>query len=183
MDSDKTFTGIKDVDMIILSNLDDRDLLTKCTLNKYVNKLCNDENFWRNRFLAKYGVLPQIDTSWKRYYLATVRDMDLLERFFLENFFVYETEADKLEFITRLNNELDRLNFYGIKTLKQLRTYLREEYGSLYQQANMKATIALRQLGSVENPARPLLYPKMKNTGLSDELQSYLAAFLQKVLK
>ena len=179
---DRAFTGIKDVDMIILSHLDDRNLLTKCTLNKYVNQLCNDENFWRNRFLARSSVRPNITTSWKRYYLETLKDIDLLDQFFLDK--SYETEEARFDFITRLNYELDRLHFYGIKSLPKLRNYLKTEYVStLYVPANMKATLALRKLGSVENPARPLLYPKMKYTGLPDELQSYLAAFLQKVLK
>lgn len=43
------FTGNKDVDFIILSQLSDRDLAAVCSVNKYAKKLCGDENFWRKR--------------------------------------------------------------------------------------------------------------------------------------
>ena len=48
-------TGRKDPDFIILSNLNDGDLLSVCLTNKYAYSLCNNEDFWRNRFIAKWG--------------------------------------------------------------------------------------------------------------------------------
>ena len=43
------FTGNKDTDFIILSQLSDRDLGAVCSVNRYAKKLCEDENFWRKR--------------------------------------------------------------------------------------------------------------------------------------
>jgi hypothetical protein len=77
------FSGIKDVDLKILSKLEDKDLLNVCiTKNKYVYHICNDENFWRNRILKKYGNFivyykPE-DSNWKKFYMQTIID---LERF------------------------------------------------------------------------------------------------------
>ena len=50
----KPFTGIKDVDLLILKELDDEDLFSLCQVDKYINSLCNNENFWLNKLLKKY---------------------------------------------------------------------------------------------------------------------------------
>lgn len=71
---EKTFSGIIDTDLIILSELEDRDLFSFCqnfeSKNKYINKLCSNENFWRNRFVKKYGnAKKDPNRTWKRFYL------------------------------------------------------------------------------------------------------------------
>ena len=66
------FTKIKDVDLRILSELEDRDLLNVCLTNKYANKICQDEHFWRNRLVSQYGdkvFKYRPDMSWKNYYM------------------------------------------------------------------------------------------------------------------
>lgn len=67
---------IKDVDLKILSELDDKDLFSFCKLNienKYVYKLCNDENFWRQRTFTKFGRVKKNDNrTWKEFYLQVV---------------------------------------------------------------------------------------------------------------
>ena len=50
----QTFTGIKDVDLLILKELDDEDLFSLCQVDKYINNLCNNESFWLNKLLKKY---------------------------------------------------------------------------------------------------------------------------------
>jgi len=70
-------TGNKDVDLKILSGLEDKDLLNFCLLaneNRNINKLCNDYTFWRNRFIEKYNpslqwIQKQNIKNWKRMYL------------------------------------------------------------------------------------------------------------------
>lgn len=65
-----TLTGNKDVDAMILSNLDDRDLLVYCQSGEHAQRVCNDENFWRNRTFDKYGRVEKLATqTWKNYYL------------------------------------------------------------------------------------------------------------------
>ncbi len=49
----KAFTGNKDIDLKIIQNLKDEDIPAICRVNKYVSKLCEDENFWLNRLLNK----------------------------------------------------------------------------------------------------------------------------------
>ena len=51
------FTKNKDADLEILSKLDDNNLLSVCQAykyNKYGNKLCKEENFWRNRIIEYF---------------------------------------------------------------------------------------------------------------------------------
>lgn len=46
-------TGNKDVDVLILNQLEDHELGAICQVNKYINSLCNDENFWLNRIINR----------------------------------------------------------------------------------------------------------------------------------
>lgn len=50
-----TLTGIVDTDMVIISNLDDRSLLSLCSVDQYTNSLCKDEKFWEYRTRNKYS--------------------------------------------------------------------------------------------------------------------------------
>lgn len=45
-------SGVKDVDLKILQNLQDKEIPLICSVNKYVRDLCNDESFWLNRFIT-----------------------------------------------------------------------------------------------------------------------------------
>jgi len=69
-------TEKKDVDLIILSKLDDKSLFSFCISNpkdEYLKKLCGDESFWRNRLKNNF---PDFKTTekrnWKQTYLALV---------------------------------------------------------------------------------------------------------------
>ena len=67
-------TYIKDLDHEIMMKIDDLSLLNFCRINnKYVQKLCNDENFWMkrtNKHFSKIIKLP--NRSWKELYLKIV---------------------------------------------------------------------------------------------------------------
>ena len=72
--STRSLSGIKDVDLKILSELGDEDLFTFCknfeSKNRYINKLCSDDNFWKNRFIKKYGkTRKETNRTWKTFYL------------------------------------------------------------------------------------------------------------------
>jgi hypothetical protein len=45
------FTGHKDTDILVLMQLDDKELASICSVNKYINSLCDSEQFWLNRIL------------------------------------------------------------------------------------------------------------------------------------
>ena len=52
---ERSLTKIRDVDLKIMSELDDKSLLSFCQVSKYGNQLCKNETFWRNRLSHKYG--------------------------------------------------------------------------------------------------------------------------------
>jgi hypothetical protein len=67
---DIKLTGIKDTDLLILKELDDKDLFQMCLVNKSVNRACKDENFWRERFIKNFGDLKEYKLeTWRQYYL------------------------------------------------------------------------------------------------------------------
>ena len=72
----KGFSGIADVDLKILENLEDKDLFQACSVNQELFRICNKEpSFWKNRFIKKYGVhasqYKPADRSWKNHYIQT----------------------------------------------------------------------------------------------------------------
>ena len=75
----KVFTGNKNLDLMILGNLDDKDLFNVCIVNKYANNLCQNELFWKNRFIQKFGdkasQYKPANRNWKNHYLKVVSDL------------------------------------------------------------------------------------------------------------
>lgn len=76
--------GIKDVDLKILMEMDDRELLSICaSQNKYIYRICKNELFWEQRYLKRFASINKeaanhkpINRRWKRHYLQTVIDLD-----------------------------------------------------------------------------------------------------------
>ena len=69
---ERSLTGIKDVDLKILSELDDKSLLNFCQTSKYGNQLCQNEIFWINRIDRRYPYLKEFkkeDESWRRFFI------------------------------------------------------------------------------------------------------------------
>ena len=125
----KTLSQIKDVDLKILSELDDNDLLSFCKLNvenKYVYKLCNDENFWRDRTLKKFGKVNKNENrSWKHLYLKIVYYNDKFNRD-AEN--ILETLS------TKGMKDLDLINYFLGIYLNEIGKH-RLVFGFLYDAA------------------------------------------------
>lgn len=70
----KGFSGIADVDLKILSELDDESLFRACSVNKELFRICNKEPiFWKDRFIKKYGKhaseYKPNNRSWKNHYM------------------------------------------------------------------------------------------------------------------
>ncbi len=80
----KGFTGIKDLDLKILMDVDDETLLKSCSTNKELYRICNvDQSFWRNRYVKQYGekssrYKPE-GRSWKNHYMQTYIDLHRLK--------------------------------------------------------------------------------------------------------
>ncbi len=76
-------TGNKDVDRKILNNLEDKDLVKFCTVDKKANSLCNDQVFWMNRVFDRFGYVGgdilrkfKKDRSWSEYYIQDLRKIN-----------------------------------------------------------------------------------------------------------
>lgn len=73
----------KDINYKILLELEDKDLVKFCQVNKKANKYCNDDTFWLNRILLKFPYIP-IETlknykgeqSWAKYYIYDLRKIN-----------------------------------------------------------------------------------------------------------
>ena len=72
-------TGLKEIDLMILSNLEDQDLVSYCRTNNEAKQICNDQTFWLNRLRSRF---PQIDLelmkevkegSWSDVYMEMVQ--------------------------------------------------------------------------------------------------------------
>lgn len=97
-------TSSKDTEFLVLNNLKDRDLFNYCLANKAASSICNNEDFWRNRYHSVYGetgVTPS--STWKKLYLSTyflVIDItdDIYDRFNpLQNREYFRTENSNIE--------------------------------------------------------------------------------------
>ena len=94
-----SLTGVKDVDMEIILQLDDRELPRVCAVNKYVNEICQSDAFWYKRLINR---------------ITKVRD---------DNFSKYK-EIKMISVTGEKIREMQR--FYGLKSLKELNNFLNE---------------------------------------------------------
>jgi len=74
----------RDSNFLVMQKMDDRTLLNYCKTNKKAAELCRDENFWRNRFVNRFGkdaanYKPK-DRTWKNHYLTTIIDLDFYNK-------------------------------------------------------------------------------------------------------
>jgi hypothetical protein len=148
----KTFSGIKDVDRKILEELDDKNLFSILLVNKYLNKVA-DENFWKRRLISKYPgafsyktekqhnkqTQKRLQTTWKQYYLNTVRYVTEMKNKFDFNYtsgdpaFYYKTNL----IIEKL---LDGNKFSGVDRSSYTVKLLREGHEDLaYHLSNKTA--------------------------------------------
>ena len=118
-DKKQLLSGNKDVDLIILSELDDKSLFSFCqsfeSKNRYINKLCSNEIFWKNRFIKKYGPAEKNpDRTWKRFYLKVsyyddnFKDENRIEETRKE---ISKEKSDIINFFS---------NYLGMKALRKL---------------------------------------------------------------
>ena len=65
--------GIEDVDLLILAKLNDKDLLSFCSVDKYANDLCKNEIFWKRRVFEKLGDIKKDEKrTWRDLYLKII---------------------------------------------------------------------------------------------------------------
>jgi hypothetical protein len=110
------FTGNNSLDMLILEQLEDKDLLNICRTNKHLNDLCNNEDFWAYRTIKMYGDVLGDDgyiikekyippnVSWKHYYLWLSNALLQPAQILLDLIYVHKREDIKLFY--------DRMEFF-----------------------------------------------------------------------
>ena len=76
-------TGVKDLDLLILIQLDDQNLVNVCKTNTTINELCNDQNFWLQRIMKMFPYLDlyilkkyKQDRDWSQYYIDDLRTIN-----------------------------------------------------------------------------------------------------------
>ena len=94
-----SLTGVRDVDMEIILQLEDKELPRVCAVNKYVNEICQSDAFWYRRLLNR---------------ITKVRD-DNLSKY--KKLILIDITGERIK-------EMQR--FYGLKTLKDLNSFLNE---------------------------------------------------------
>ena len=85
-------TKNRDADRVILSKLEDRDLLMTCKVSPYTRQLCNDD-FFKQRALIKLPnslMLNPSNDNWKKFYLTQVAYIEYLKDTFN---FIYSKES------------------------------------------------------------------------------------------
>ena len=93
----------KDVNLIIMMELDDKSLFNFCQINKYGKKLCLNEDFWRNRLWKYYGkIYPTEGQKWKEFYLKLVYYIDKYKYEKDDDSFQRVCEAGHLELVKYL---------------------------------------------------------------------------------
>jgi hypothetical protein len=88
--STSTLTQLRDTDLQILSDLDDKSLFNICLTNKYLNNICKNEDFWRNRFNKRFfrksperffkessNIKPENET-WRHFYMRRIYEEGLV---------------------------------------------------------------------------------------------------------
>lgn len=76
-------TGVKDLDMKMLNELEDIDLVNYCKTNKQASEMCDDQSFWAKRVMLKFPYVPSNvliqnkgDRKWSEYYIKDLRNIN-----------------------------------------------------------------------------------------------------------
>ena len=103
------FTGNKDVDFLILNQLEDHDLVKISQINKYMNSLCQDECFWINRIEQVFKINSETRikskaffefNTWKELYIYFAREY--YNGVFLDDLDLYISCQPEIESLTNL---------------------------------------------------------------------------------
>lgn len=70
-------TGIKDMDIFILTHLNLIDIVKFSEVNTYANKICKTEYLWQQIYQKKYGTVnfKPDQRSWRDHYIGVTKLM------------------------------------------------------------------------------------------------------------
>ena len=108
---------IKDITYKITENLDDKDIINLSLINKYHNKILNEEEYWRRRFFTKFkNILPDevniYKENWKKYYFLVnkwLSDDSIIDSI------KFSIKKDRCDLLSMIYTKYDRdykMNFY-----------------------------------------------------------------------
>ena len=116
-------TGNKDTDLIVLSKLNNEDLLNACLTNKDVNRACKNESFWKSRFISLYdnefpnpvdypSKYKKDSETWRNFYLKFVF---YTTKFRIFNYLlrIATFKGDLSLVVHTLNKPDTKINIYG----------------------------------------------------------------------
>ncbi len=132
-------TGIQDIDLLILHILDDQRLFGVCRVNKYSANLCDNQSFWRNRIINKFGVdikeYKPKDYSYKQVYrlLANPANNKLYVAIDLGMLPLVEKWWKRREVV--YNKQLEYLNK---KSRSEVLEHLTAEYNEILQKRRLR---------------------------------------------
>ena len=155
-------TGIRDVDREIVNNLNDKDLLNMCIVNRtYSERVC-DDSYFRLRTEARFPeTVPYKDyinenktRTWKNHYLTIVKYIDLLQRRYK---YIYRAEdkSPELSYLVRqivpgfynkkyaLIKASKKGNLPLVKYLVDTGDYINIEYNRALKYASQKGKLSV----------------------------------------
>jgi hypothetical protein len=125
-----SFTRIKDLDLEILSKMDDRELGRICSTDKYFAKLCQNNMFWKNRTVKRFGkyfgnnldkyFLDSEKTTWRDYYISII---DFLEKIYSKKIFHYDGKRDDLKLLSNIIMQNDKILRKELETHYELQRW------------------------------------------------------------
>ena len=117
---DIAFTKIKDVNIRILLDFDDHELNKVCQTNKSINKLCNDDYFWKFKLdkLVSMDLFPtDLRNKGKEIYNIFKKYFDERDRLALKYFKNYDEFKHKLEKFKYIANWVTINNYPSVLNL------------------------------------------------------------------
>ena len=111
-----SFTRIKDLDLEILSKMDDRELGRICSTDKYFSNLCKNDMFWKNRTIRRFAkyfgndlekyFLMSEKTTWRDYYISIV---NFLENIYSGKIVYYGGNRKDLQLLVDMIQQNDKI--------------------------------------------------------------------------
>lgn len=155
------FTQIRDLNLRILEDFDDRSLFNYCIANRYSSELCNNEGFWQRRFMKKFVDGQEEwrgEKSWKEYYLLLSHYYDIIRGIKIINL---GGDTDEMIFV----NE-DRLSTMPSKCF----TYFGVKFINLMWKLRYCPTVKDFDIGNKEEQIKTLnmFFPELDLTNFSD---------------
>jgi ankyrin repeat protein len=103
-------TGNKDTDRLILSNVDEKELLNICSIDKYTWNIVCDDDFLRRKLSLKYPDVnkqKKDNESWKKFFLRSIHYISKLKDYYKYDYTFGDFEEQLALFISNEEDDND----------------------------------------------------------------------------